>query len=365
MPEEIFKIISFLTVFQILVFIIYLSRKKPIKTISRFYLILFLISIVFCLIDRLQFYYREELYQYNFPHFYNLIDIFSLVYLPALFYYLLSITREGFKIRWNQVLDFTPAFIVFANLFFNYYIHPAEVKYELLQDNAPFKFIIWDFDIPAFFNLAQVGYLVVGLFVIFRYQHSVKSQYSNINHTLIRLLKITFIIFLALRIGRFLMTIIASEIILPIDFDLAVYAIFIIIFGFKNSTAFLNPIRKIDPVTIKTRSSGIKEKLENHMKESRPYLNPDISLNILAHQIEVSERELSQYLNGELKLNFFNFINQYRIEEAKNQLIDPQLSNKTILEILYEVGFNNKSAFNREFKKITGFTPSDFRKNKS
>ena len=361
MPEEIFKIISFLTVFQILVFIIYLSRKKSLDQSSRFYLVLFLFSILMCLVDRLQYYYRETLFEYKFPHFYNLIDVFSLIYLPALFYYLISITKDGFKLKWIQVLDFIPAAIIFTNLFLNYYIHPADVKYELLQDNAPFEFVVWNIDIPALLNLLQTGYLIVGLLVIFKYERAVKVQYATINDQLIQLLKITFLVFLALRIGRWLLTILASELFLPIDFDLAIYAILIMVFGFRNSTSFLVRVKEINKDSSKASQSGLKEKLEMCMVVAKPHLNPDISLRQLAVLLEISERELSQFLNSDLKLNFFNFINQYRIDEAKKQLQNPELGSKTILEILYDVGFNNKSAFNREFKRITGTTPSDFR----
>ena len=59
--------------------------------------------------------------------------------------------------------------------------------------------------------------------------------------------------------------------------------------------------------------------------------------------------------------NFYDLINTHRVEEAKKRLIDSN-NTKTILEILYEVGFNSKSVFNSAFKKNTGFTPTEFRK---
>ncbi len=362
MPEEVFKIISFLSVFQILIFIIFISKSKSIKYSSKFYLILFLVSILFCLTDRLQFYYRRELYIYKFPHFYNLIDFFGLVYLPSFFYYLLSITREKFRLRWSQSLHFLPAIIVFANLLFKYYLQPTEIKFELLEENAPFGFEIWEINIPALFNGLQTIYLVVGLWIIFKYEQKLKANLANIDFTLISLLKVTFTIILIVRIGRIVEYLIYHKLIFPIDFDLAIFAILITVIGYLQSKSILQPDFISDIKQIKPTSPFPEEQLYKIVIEKKSYLNPNISLKELADQIGVSDRELSQYLNNRLNLNFFNYINNLRIEEAKEQLQAPGNNGKTILEILYEVGYNNKSAFNREFKRITGQTPSEYRK---
>ncbi len=71
---------------------------------------------------------------------------------------------------------------------------------------------------------------------------------------------------------------------------------------------------------------------------------------------------LSQAINEGLGKNFFEFINRYRIEEAKRLLTDPADKKITVLEVLYQVGFNSKSSFNTVFKKQTGLTPSEFKK---
>jgi YesN/AraC family two-component response regulator len=112
----------------------------------------------------------------------------------------------------------------------------------------------------------------------------------------------------------------------------------------------------------KTVNPKTIEELIQLMEVDKPYLNPDLTLNGLAEKLEISPRELSLMLNSELKLSFFNFVNKYRIKEAEQMLSD-KTNKKTILEILYQVGFNNKSAFNRVFKEFTGFTPTEFRNN--
>lgn len=102
------------------------------------------------------------------------------------------------------------------------------------------------------------------------------------------------------------------------------------------------------------------KKLITFMRKQKPHLDPEISLKILAERTEIPLRYLSQIINENLHKNFNDFINDYRIEEAKKILSDPDCD-KTVLEILYQVGFNSKSVFNTVFRKKTGLTPTEFR----
>ena len=71
--------------------------------------------------------------------------------------------------------------------------------------------------------------------------------------------------------------------------------------------------------------------------------------------------DLSVLINHHLNQHFFDFINEYRIQKAMQILKNPSKKKLTILEILYEVGFNSKSSFNTAFKKHTNQTPTEFR----
>ncbi len=104
------------------------------------------------------------------------------------------------------------------------------------------------------------------------------------------------------------------------------------------------------------------QKLKKHMEEKEPYLNPSLTIQDISDDLEITSRELSVLINHKLGQHFFDFINSYRIEHAKNILKDATKTKVTILEILYEVGFNSKSSFNTAFKKHVGMTPTEFRK---
>lgn len=103
--------------------------------------------------------------------------------------------------------------------------------------------------------------------------------------------------------------------------------------------------------------------LKKHMEDKEPYLDPSLTIQEIANQINLPVRDLSVLINHHMNQHFFDFINEYRIQKAMKILKDNSKNHLTILEILYEVGFNSKSSFNTSFKKYTKLTPTDFRKN--
>lgn len=109
-------------------------------------------------------------------------------------------------------------------------------------------------------------------------------------------------------------------------------------------------------------SSSIMKKLLKHMQITQPYLENEFRLNELAEQLGVSTHHLSQVINEKLNKNFSDFVNTYRVEEAKRLLTDPKSSGRYIIDIAYASGFNNKTTFNKAFKEQTGMSPSEFRK---
>ncbi len=109
---------------------------------------------------------------------------------------------------------------------------------------------------------------------------------------------------------------------------------------------------------LKTRKLEI---LKQQMKENRVFLDPEFSREKLAKLTNISPNHLSQILNEELGLNFFEWVHQYRIEEATKRLSDPNRKDK--MEILaYELGYKSKSTFFTTFKKQMGMTPLQYRK---
>ena len=98
------------------------------------------------------------------------------------------------------------------------------------------------------------------------------------------------------------------------------------------------------------------------LNTEKPFLNPQVSLADLSEKLSVSTKHLSQVINQSFNKSFFDFINTYRIKEVQQILKESKDDKMTVLEAMYEAGFNSKSSFNTAFKKETGQTPTEFRK---
>lgn len=109
----------------------------------------------------------------------------------------------------------------------------------------------------------------------------------------------------------------------------------------------------------------IKTELLRLMETEKPFLDCEISLIKLAKKLNISAHQLSYTINKGFDENFFQFINGYRINEAQKLILDSNMNHLSLLGIGFEVGFNSKTVFNTTFKKITGKTPSEFKKNSS
>jgi AraC-like DNA-binding protein len=103
--------------------------------------------------------------------------------------------------------------------------------------------------------------------------------------------------------------------------------------------------------------------LKKYMIDQEPYLEPSLTIQELANQINMPVRDLSVLINHHMDQHFFDFVNEYRVQKAMGILKNDSKNHLTVLEILYEVGFNSKSSFNTSFKKHTQLTPTAYRNN--
>ncbi len=117
------------------------------------------------------------------------------------------------------------------------------------------------------------------------------------------------------------------------------------------------------------KATTLSDKTAEHFKRvlaliesEKLYRNPALSMDILAQKSNLSNGYLSQIINQKEGKNFYDFINTYRIEEVKAHLKDAEYDHYSILGIGLEAGFQSKSTFNAVFKKMTGMTPTQYKK---
>lgn len=155
--------------------------------------------------------------------------------------------------------------------------------------------------------------------------------------------------------------------------SLSAFIILLGFFGLSQPIIFTSKDIVSSKEIIKTEkpysSSSLKEDdiqqylaiLEEYMKAEKPYLNNQLTLHQLASEINITPHHLSRIINEYHKQNFFDFINQYRVNEFILRLSDSKFKNYSLLAIAFDCGFNSKTTFNRYFKRITDSTPSEYK----
>ena len=299
-------------------------------------------------------------------------------YLDAvlLYFYVKSLVFRDFALKRRDLLHLIPLglFVVFMCVMF--YSRPFAERIELIRDEV-FVYGTAYISMDFFCKSLRVVYCALSFLLILKYKDILKSTHSNIEKVDLLWLKILVIGFLGVTVMEVILSI--SKVVgLLKTHDLKVfeyiglsgyYALFILVnllvFTSMRYFATFEAVRQKDshkkPLNDKLLNPEFAEKIDGLMRSEKPYLLPDITLDILADKLAIPAKDLSMIINRHFHNNFYEFINNYRIEEARKMLIDPKHKNKTITDIYLEVGFNSKSVFNTFFKKILSVTPSQYR----
>ena len=110
-------------------------------------------------------------------------------------------------------------------------------------------------------------------------------------------------------------------------------------------------------IKLRQVATGIKALMD----EQKVYKNPHLALRELSNDLNMPSYIVTKALNEVLGVNFYDLVNRYRVEEAKQLLTNPMYDRFTILRVASDAGFNSKTTFNSVFRKFTGVTPSYYR----
>jgi len=111
-----------------------------------------------------------------------------------------------------------------------------------------------------------------------------------------------------------------------------------------------------------TQKEKYQSRIIDYMLSDKPFLDPEFTISQFSNQLNIPSNHVSQIINEKLNINFLDFVNKYRVEEAKTKLKDEKMNHYTIVTIAFDSGFNSKTAFYSAFKKHVGSTPSQYRK---
>ena len=339
---------------------------------------------------------EEYLYQSGFfkttPHLLQVLAPIDLLYGPVLFFYVSQLTSPTGGGGVSRFLWHLLPVIVGVILLLPFYVYlDGSVKHQFIeslragseletQDSLLVQLGTVCF---ALLTIVQIGiYLLLSSHRAFAHYNNIKQHFSDlekINLIWLRNLLIGLIIIYILFLG---------DLFVPNLFDinllgdsttiLAVILIYAMGYlGLKQPRIFTQTVHEdsipevTTPISVERyKKSGLDsdsssvflDELTSHMKESKPYLQGDLTLTELAGQLGISPNYLSQIINEQLNQNFHDFINRYRVEEAQRLLQASDTNRTNILHIAFESGFNSKSTFYSAFKKVTNMTPKQFSK---
>lgn len=264
----------------------------------------------------------------------------------ALFYYLKSAVENTKKIpnSWKIHMSLLSVFIVSIGLIKPY------------ATNGSF----WN---PSFVYLIYTVwgiYLLLSSFVlknIFRKFFSKKNVCTTSEVWLVVVFASNVLIYLAYIIGYFYLYIVGT-----ITFSVVFYGLLIFLLFKKNrENVFQDVPEKYASKKIEIHeATQITEALHQVILQKKSYKNPNLKLNDIAKEIQVSSHKLSQFLNDNLGKSFAQFINEFKVEEAKRMLKEKH--QYTLEAIGFDSGFSSKSTFYAAFKKIEGKTPAEYKK---
>jgi AraC-like DNA-binding protein len=305
----------------------------------------------------------------------------AFLQIPVFYLYVLSVCYSDFKLKPKYLVHLLPFLIGNVILLPGFYLVNVGSKINLLQNRQ--SVIELQFN-HILFHTQIVVYLIAVFMLLRKTKKLYLENYAgaNINSyqwlfQFTTALTILYLIALVKNIFKFSEYEYISE---GINSGLLIFQLFItcwyLLKALNNPGLFRNidsKLKLVSDIILEDKDSeslaGNEKKqedtllkLKQFMIAEKPFLNPSVTIQDISNTIQIPTRELSILINHELDQHFYDFVNSYRIEHAMEIIKDTTKSKVTILEILYEVGFNSKSSFNTAFKKHTGSTPTYYRK---
>lgn len=292
---------------------------------------------------------------------------FYYLLMPLFFFYVKHISKSKISKR-NLLFLFLPGvieFVVWCILF----MQNSSLKLDLYRSE---EFMIY-LDLITFLSyIYSIYYSVIIIKYINKHRKNVENFYSNTEGKLLLWAK-TVIIFL-LSYLFLLMFYPFEETVYTNAFFSFINVIFIFwlgITGIKQKTIFEQSTKVHTETVVKTADKPTVAHDDLHtknynrliklMEEDKFFLNSNISLADVAQKLKIPQRNLSELIRKESQSNFSQFVNYYRVEEAKKLLVDTKNNNLNMLGIAYDSGFNSKASFYSVFKKFTSQTPNNFK----
>jgi len=367
-----------------------LSRHKTDST--HFFLAIFLLSQATISVYVLAL-YGEAFHHWsleNIPVIFASFELILWLEGPLLLLYVRSAIFQQLHFKKHDLLFLLPLFVYMLVLVV------VNIQFEAEQGSDFLLFLRSNYSqyYEHLRNIGRAGFGFWAFFTIRYYQNNLSTAYSNpesVNYAWLRILVIGFIILRLwsesyLLIYTFVTAIFDASAVTLIDFNLMgilenygqlLLISTLLFFALSDPRNILRVSKEtLDSITRADTAKADLTKADKpntyspeqitrvckHMKKQRPYLNNQLKIDDLAQQVSLSPKLLSNLINKEFNVNFFEYVNSYRLKEICSHLKNPEMDEHSIIDLAFFAGYNSKSSFNRLFKLDTGKTPSQFRK---
>ncbi len=326
-------------------FAFYLCFFKKKKTVTSLLLGLILIFMAFRIGKSVMMNFGDDL-----EPVFIFVGLATMLFIgPLLRWYVLGMTRPDFKLPKKYIAELIPFLFIFVSSLF--------ITKEWFEDNNKMAIILFS-SVLIFIYLHFAFYIFLSWITVRNvkknYQKEIQTKSQKAILAWLYLLIIGFVIIWI----SYALNILDDEvpyIIGPIMYSFAIY--------FLSYKAFQLKATEIDGEAFKENdNTALFDEISKLIIDEKLYLEPDLSLTKLGKLIGQSTQKTSSVINQYAKRNFNDFINYYRIQDAKNMLSNTESEKFTISSIAYDTGFSSLSSFNSAFKKFEGITPSSYRK---
>jgi len=298
---------------------------------------------------------------------FTITPINAMITNVLLYFYSILLTKENFKFRSKHFYHaLLPVVFILVIVWTGAKLRIDQYFYEDVF--LPYRLVLTVSLIVSFFL-----YWFLSIRAIHRYRMQFKNEYSSIEAG-IKLNWLLFVLIFYILYNLVLITAGFVEVFSAIETN---YILFILIFNLFLVFAFTfyglrqNALLPVAQNQLEQEAYSnsrldddektlIKQKLLQHFEKNEPYIDGSLTITSLANQLKVQRYKLTEVLNTELEMNFYRFVNEYRVEKVKKMLTDPAYERLSIEAVGYDCGFNSKSTFFTVFKNLVGMTPAKY-----
>ncbi|MFV0470621.1 MAG: helix-turn-helix domain-containing protein [Paludibacteraceae bacterium] len=316
----------------------------------------------------------------RFPYLFFIAQANALLFAPLVNWY--ANLLIGRKINKYHPMHFLTLVTILLSLYFMFdYLlmspeQQADYRYSLVHEPYPWQQNI----INSIFIVFQQIYFTHAAWIVYRQRKVLVNSQSNLDKTKIGYITIfvgfiwllnliTLVLYIILPMST------VEYIALPIV--LTIIYFFILYYAFQYHSLFTREsyqkfITENIPASRgyrlasgnrlpKTEISDINQRINTYLEQEEAFLNPDFTIDMLAKATSIPSTKISTAINSGMKKNFFDLVNEKRVERSKD-ILSEKVTTHTIESIAYDSGFNSRASFYRAFKKHTGITPTVFSK---